>query len=820
MEFDYSNINLPVKEVIPEIKKELNNTSTLILKAPTGAGKSTLVPLTLLNEPWLKGKKILMLEPRRLAAKTVATRMAHLISEPIGDSIGYRIRFEKKTSKNTKLEVLTEGILTRMIQEDNSLEDVGLVIFDEFHERSIHADIAMALCREAQTILRPDLRILVMSATLDMPQLSEILQAPIVESKGRLFPVEVKYGGDTDMKMLPELMSRIIKSAVNKNDGDVLAFLPGQGEIKRCHEILQNSLKNFVILPLYGQLPPNKQFAAITPNKDGKRKVVLATNIAETSLTIEGIKIVVDSGFERVSKFNPNSGLSRLETVLISKQSADQRKGRAGRLSEGTCYRMWTKATHSRLAKTGTPEIEQADLSSLMLDMAKWGVIDPNELNWLTPPPRKNIIKASQLLHEIEALENNRITAHGKRLNKLPTHPRIAHMLVRAEEEGQLALATDIAPLFEEKDPLPQEPGININIRIEALRRYRRDKVGQKSLGSIEKLASQYRKLFDIKTDNGPVNDFETGLLIATAYPERIACARPGNNAQFQMANGKLASAGHRDDLANEPWLAIANVSERDHSGKIFSASPINPTDLAPLIKHKEIITWNTKNGGLVAESQMRIGNIILKSTPLPNPNPEALVKAISDAIEKQGSSLLNWNEEVSQWQNRIISLKKWNPKQKWPDVQMSTLLLTNSEWLTPYLIGIKKPADLKKLNLFEILEYSLPIELQATLKKLAPQNVKLPNGTYAKLEYQENASPPVLSVPLQRCFGMLKTPSVNNGKINVLMHLLSPGYKIVQVTSDLESFWSGTYFDIRKELKIRYNKHAWPKNPTAKKID
>ena len=357
---------------------------------------------------------------------------------------------------------------------------------------------------------------------------------------------------------------------------------------------------------------------------------------------------------------------------------------------------------------------------------------------------------------------------------------------MRAEEEGQLALATDIAPLFEEKDPLPQEPGIDINIRIEALRRYRRDKVGQKSLGSIEKLASQYRKLFDIKTDNGLVNDFETGLLIATAYPERIACARPGNNAQFQMANGKLASAGHRDDLAHEPWLAVANVSERDHSGKIFSASPINPKDLAPLIKHKEIITWNTKNGGLVAESQMRIGNIILKSTPLPNPNPEALVKAISDAIEKQGSSLLNWNEEVSQWQNRIISLKTWNPKQKWPDVQMSTLLLTNSEWLTPYLIGIKKPADLKKLNLFEILEYSLPIELQATLKKFAPQKVKLPNETYAKLEYQENASPPVLSVPLQRCFGMLKTPSVNNGKVNVLMHLLSPGYKIVQVTSDL----------------------------------
>lgn len=820
MDFDYSNINLPVKEVIPNIKKELNSSSTLILKAPTGAGKSTLVPLTLLNEPWLNGKKILMLEPRRLAAKTVAIRMADLLDEPIGETIGYKIRFDNKTGKSTRLEVLTEGILTRMIQEDNSLEDIGLVIFDEFHERSIHADLAMALCRELQSIIRQDLRILVMSATLDIPKLSEILQAPIIESKGKLFPVEVIYSGDTDAKMLPELISRLIKIAVEKHDGDTLAFLPGQGEIKKCEAILKNLLKGFEIHPLYGQLPPNKQFAAIRPSKKGKRKIVLSTNIAETSLTIEGIKIVVDSGFERISKFNPNSGLSRLETVHISKQSADQRKGRAGRLSPGICYRMWTKATHSQLAEIGIPEIEQADLSSLMLDIAKWGIIDPNELSWLSIPPRKNVIKANQLLHEIDALENHRITNHGKRLHKLPTHPRIANMLIRAQAENQLALATDIAPMFEEKDPLPLEPAIDINIRIEALRRFRRDKNGSKSLGKIEKLASQYRKLFNIEADNSHVNDFETGLLIATAYPERIACARPGNNAQFQMANGKLASAGHRDDLANEPWLAIANVNERDHSGKIFSASPINPKDLMPLIKHKEIITWNTKNGGLIAESQMRIGNIILKSTPLPDPDPNAITKAISDAIEKQGGSLLNWNEKVSQWQNRIISLKKWNPQQKWPDVQMSTLLLTNSEWLTPYLIGVKKPADLKKLNLFEILEYSIPQDLQKILKKLAPEKVKLPNGTFAKLEYQENASPPILSVPLQRCFGMLKTPSVNDGKINVLMHLLSPGYKIVQVTSDLESFWSGTYFEIRKEMRIKYNKHAWPKNPTSQKLD
>lgn len=814
MKFNYNSIDLPVKEVIPEIQQKLENSSTLILKAPTGAGKSTLVPLALLEETWLKGKKIIMLEPRRLAAKTVATRMAELLGEKVGESVGYKIRFENKTSKSTRLEVLTEGILTRMIQEDNGLEDVGLVIFDEFHERSIHADVAMALCRESQQVLRPDLRILVMSATLDMPQLSAMLDAPIVESKGRLFNVDIEYVGESDFKMLPELAARVVKNAIEKNEGDILVFLPGQGEIRKCEELLKRSLKGIMIHPLYGQLPHNKQTAAILPNRDGKRKIILSTNIAETSLTIEGIKVVIDSGYERVAKFNPNSGLSRLETVQISKESADQRKGRAGRLTEGTCYRMWTLATHSRLSETGTPEIEQADLSSLMLDMAKWGIVDPNELSWLSPPPKKNSILANKLLHEIGALENNRITEHGNELHQLPTHPRIAHMLIHAKEEGQLGLATDLAPLFEEKDPLPQEHGIDINIRIEALRRYRKDKTGSKQLGRIEKLSKQYRQMFDIEADNGPVNDFETGLLIATAYPERIACARPGNNAQFQLANGRLASAGHRDDLAFEPWLAIANVNERDNGGKIFMASALNPTDLAPLIKHKEIITWNTKDGGLVAESQMRIGNIILKSTPLPNPDPAALNQAISEAIQKEGAWLLDWNKEVKQWQNRIISLKKWNPGYKWPDVQTNTLLLTNSEWLTPYLNTIKKPADLKKIDLLEVLHYSLPIDLQESLNKLAPKRIQLPNGTYANLDYQENGSEPILSVPLQRCFGLLSTPKVNNGKVSVLMHLLSPGFKIVQVTSDLESFWSNTYFDIRKELKIRYAKHAWPEDP------
>ena len=820
MAFNYNQFNLPVAEVIPQIKEGLANNTTLIIKAPTGAGKSTLLPIALLEEEWLKGKKIIMLEPRRLAAKTVAMRMADMLGEKAGETVGYRIRFEQKISKQTRLEVVTEGILTRLIQEDNTLEDVGLIIFDEFHERSIHADLAMAFSKEVQGVLREDLRIIVMSATINMPELASRLDAVEVESKGRMFPVDVHYVGDADWDLLPELVHKTVKDAVKKHPGDTLVFLPGQREITQTLEKLERSLPDFKVVPLYGQLPPAKQFSAIMPDKGGKRKIVLATNIAETSLTIEGIKIVVDSGFERVSKFNPKSGLSRLETAMISKESADQRKGRAGRLSEGVCYRLWSKATHSRIKEQGTPEIEQADLSSLVLDLAKWGIVNANELFWVTPPPNANLKKARQLLHDLGALENSKITNHGKELHKLPTHPRIAQMLVHAKQLDKLALATDIAPLLEEKDPLPPHSGIDINLRIEALRRYRKDQHGAKQFGRIEKLAEQYRRMFNIKADNGLVNDFETGLLIANAYPERIASSRPGNNAQFQMANGKLAAAGHRDDLAHEQWLAVAHVSERDHSGKIFMASPINPQDLADKVVTREVVKWDTDDGGIIANTELRIGSIILKSTRIQHPDPEKLVEAISDAITDKGLQLLDWNEKVLQLLNRVQSLKKWNPSQTWPNFSIETLLATNKEWITPYLSGIKKPNELKKIDLKQILFYSLTPENQADLEKLAPQKVKLPlTGTFVKLQYQENNSAPVLSMPLQRCFGMLETPKVNGGKMNVLMHLLSPGYKIVQITNDLESFWKSAYFEVRKELRSKYKRHNWPEDPLNEMI-
>lgn len=814
MSFDPFSIDLPVKEIIPEVLQHLQNGNTLIINAPAGAGKSTLLPLSFLKEPWFEGKKILMLEPRRLAAKAIASRMAYFLGEQVGETIGYRIRFENRTSANTRIEVLTEGILTRMLQNDNELKDVAMVIFDEFHERSIHADVALALCRESQQVLRPDLKLLIMSATLDMPQLTRLLGSKAVTSQGRLFPVDINYEGDTDITTLPEQCARVIMKAIKANEGDVLVFLPGQGEIIRTQEILQQKLRGFAIMPLYGSLPMNRQHAAIFPHKEGKRKVVLATSIAETSLTIEGITMVVDSGFGRTSKFDPKSGLSRLQTIQISKDSADQRAGRAGRLSPGVCYRMWSKTTHSRMTEHLLPQILETDLASLMLDMAQWGVIDINQLTWLTPPPKGAVLQASNTLHELDALEHGKITPQGTKMLKLPCHPRIAHMLLMADEDDNVALAADIAAFLEERDPLGREAGIDINTRIEALRRYRNQNRTGGRMAKLKKVADSYLKLFKLEAENEMPDPYETGVMLTYAYPERIAHARPGNNAQFKLANGKIAAAGHKDDLANEAWLAIAHMDARDGLGKIFMASPLNPTDLAPLVKEQEIIKWDTEDGGLIATKELRIGNIVLQSSPLPEPDESHTIKAISEAIKKEGEQLLDFNEQVTQWQNRVLSLKKWRPNDEWPDVSTTTLLMTNNEWLTPYLSAVKKPAQLKKIDLVTVLQHHLSFDKQAKLDQLAPAKLSVPSGSKIEIKYRPDGMPPVLAVRIQEVFGLAETPKINGGKKSMLLHLLSPGFKPVQITDDLKSFWRNTYFEVKKELKRRYPKHVWPEDP------
>ena len=812
--FDYTQIALPASEIVPQMRQHLQTENTLIVKAPPGAGKSTLLPLSLLDEPWLEGKRILMLEPRRLAARSIAARMSDLLEEQIGMTVGYRIRFENRIGKTTRIEVLTEGILTRMLHDDNALDGVGMVIFDEFHERNLHADVAMALCREAQQVLRPDLRIMVMSATMDMPMLASMLQAKIVESAGRQFPVDIQYCGDADPYSLPAQMAGVIQKAARENEGDVLAFLPGQSEILQCESLLKNTLPHFSIHPLYGQLPQHKQNAAIWPNKEGRRKVVLATSIAETSLTIEGIKSVVDCGLGRYSQFDPNSGLSRLETKAISIDEADQRAGRAGRLSKGVCYRMWSPYIHATLDIHRKPEIEQADLADLVLDLAQWGVNNAHELAWLSPPPQGSLSQASDLLHELDALDNNKITVHGKAIHRIPCHPRIAHMLVKAQEIDLLPLATDLAAVIEERDFMPQGTGIDINLRIEALRKFRKHQGNGKQLSHIERVASSYRKLYHIEAENGMVDVNATGVLLAQAYPERIACSRPGNNAQFQLANGRLASVNHKDELAHEAWLAVAHIDAREGMGKIFTASPLDPRDLAPMLKERERIRWDAENACVSARKDLCIGNIVLRSTPIDKPKEEDVQTVICEAIRKEGRQLLEFTAAVEQWQARVESLRMWRKEENWPIASTEHLLSTAKEWLSPYLNGVRKAQQLKKLNLFEILQNSLSWEQQQELQRLCPVKTEVPSGSSINIEYKLDGSTPFLAVRLQEVFGLQKSPTVNDGKTPVIMHLLSPGFKPVQITSDLKSFWQNTYFEVKSELRRRYPKHSWPDNP------
>jgi ATP-dependent helicase HrpB len=814
MIFNPTAIPLPINDIIPEIRDTLTKQNTLIISAPPGAGKSTLLPLALMDEPWLEGKKIIMLEPRRLAARTIAARMASLLNQAVGKDVGYRIRFDNKVSKATRIEVVTEGILTRMMQSDNALEGIGMVIFDEFHERSLFADIALVLCHEAQQVLRNDLRMVVMSATLNMPQLITMLKAPAAQSEGRLHPVETMHTGNHDLMMIPENVAHAISTAVKNDRGDILAFLPGEGEIRRCEEILKRNLSDISIHPLYGQLPPAAQMAAIHPHRQGKRKIVLATSIAETSLTIEGVSIVVDSGYGRTLRYDPGTGLSRLTTIDITRDVADQRAGRAGRLGPGKCYRLWTLADENRMAEHRVPEIEESDLSSMMLDLFQWGISDVYSLNWPTPPPKSHVDEATETLQQLGAIENGQITTHGHDMAALPCHPRIAHMMLMAQKSNQLPLASDLAALLEERDPMPRETGIDINLRIEALRRQRAQNRNSKIWSRIEKLAESYLKLFNGRSDNGSFDPYDTGLLLVHAYPDRIASARPGNDARFQLSNGSYAMASHKDDLAHEPWLTVAHLDARSGMGKIFLAAPLSPTDLAPLVKSSSTITWDNRKGGLVATEDLRIGSIVLQSKPLPHTDPETVISAICEAIQKEGENLLNFNDDVQQWQNRVLSLRKWCSEENWPDVSTPTLLKTCREWLAPYLGGIKRNDELQKIDLTRALHYHIDYKKQSALESLAPMKITVPSGSVIKLTYQPDGSAPVLAVRLQELFGLADTPTVNNGKVPVLLHLLSPGFKPVQVTTDLHSFWNNTYFEVRKELKNRYPKHVWPDDP------
>jgi len=808
---------LPIIEIIPDLKKGLAEHNTLILQAAPGAGKSTYLPLQLLNEPWLAGKKIILLEPRRLAAKTVASRLAFQLNEEVGETVGYKIRFENKISKSTRLEILTEGILTRMLQEDGALENIGLIIFDEFHERSLHADLALALTREIQTILRPDLRILIMSATIDGEKLSSVLNnAPIITSKGRQHSIKFNYEGADEKIPLHLQMARVIKKAMNENSGDILAFFPGAGEIARTAEILEREKINAKIFPLFGDMPIHLQQEAILPAKNGERKIVLATSLAETSLTIEGVNIVVDCGFSRVPKFDTRSGLTRLETIRVTKDSADQRAGRAGRLGPGICYRLWTEGFNHHLVPHRSAEILDADLAPLVLELSNWGTEEINSLTWLSTPPAGTVMQAKELLEQLGALEKNKISIRGKEMLRLPTHPRIAHLLIEGRKSKQHSLACDIAALLEERDPLPKEAGADLVLRIEVLRKFRRKEfvnADKKRLERIERIAQQWRKLIGTEIENSNPNHEEVGKLIAAAYPERIG--KMETQGRFRLANGRMAKLEDGDSLINEKWLAISNLDGgTSKDGNIYIAAPLNPKDISYLASEKKTIEWDDKKGELIAKIEKRVGEIILESKAIKNISEEEKIKILIDAVRKNGMELLDWKEEVTDWLARIECAKKWNESGNWPNVNREYLLSNAMEWLAPYLSQVKRKEDFKKLDLLTILSSTLSYEQQHRLEKLVPEKIIVPSGSFIRIQYNADGNFPVLAVRLQELFGMLETPTVCDGKIKLMMHLLSPAYRPVQVTQDLMSFWQNTYPEVRKELRMRYPRHSWPEDP------
>jgi len=820
---------LPILEILPEIKKSLSSHNVLILQAPPGAGKSTVLPLHLLDEKWLGGKKILMLEPRRLAAKSVANRMATIINEQTGATIGYRVRFEKKTSSETRIEVITEGLLTRMLQQNISCEDVGLIIFDEFHERSLHADLALALCLEIQKVLREDLRILIMSATLDGEKISSLLgNAPVLYCLGKQFPIKLFYlpqekenfGSFGSAPTLTMQTVNVIRKVLSNQEGDILVFLPGVGEIRSAKELLEKEFANISFQPLYGDLPMQKQQEATLLHPQGKRKVVLSTSIAETSLTIEGIKIVIDSGYCRVPRFDHKTSLTRLETIPISQDIATQRAGRSGRTAAGICYRLWSEASHLKLLPHRKPEIMEADLAPVIIELAQWGVSNINSLTWLNIPPNNSVLQAQKVLEELGAIKLSKITLRGKEMLRLPTHPRIAHLLLEGKSFNLISLATDIAAILEERDPLQKEAGANLTLRIEALRKWRKNEfvlADKIILERIERLALHWRKYFSIIIDNSSPIDQEVGKLLAAAYPERIAKKHEQSN-RFRLSNGKIAKLNENDPLCHEIYLAAAHLDGGNNEGRIYLAAPLCYEDILHLTTEKKVVAWDYQNDILIARNEKRIGEIIIESKPMKVIPEEDHLKILLELVRKEGFLLFNQTEQLINWKARIASVKLWRPNDAWPDLSDENLLNSIENWLSPFITNITKKKDFLKLDLSNILLSLLSYSQTQQLDILAPAKIKVPSGSLVSLSYESDGGLPILAVRLQEMFGLLTTPTVNEGRTEIILHLLSPGYKPVQITKDLKSFWKNAYPDVRKELRIRYKRHFWPEDPLEAK--
>ena len=817
---------LPIEPVIGSVRAALRNGRAVVLQAPPGAGKTTRVPLALLDEEWLDGRRIVMLEPRRLATRAAARRMASLRDEDVGETIGYRMRMDSRVGKRTQIEVVTDGILIRMLQDDPSLGGIGVVIFDEFHERGLDADLGLALSIEAQTHLREDLRIVVMSATLDGARVASLLgDAPVITSEGRSFPVETRYLPSAPGERFDSAVVAGINRALREAEGSLLVFLPGVGEIRRVERMLGESDlgPHIRIAPLYGELPQAAQDAALLPAPPGTRKIVLATSIAETSLTIEGIGIVVDGGLMRVPRFEPRSGMTRLETIKVSQASADQRRGRAGRLGPGICYRLWSESEHRLLPRFSAAEIVAADLAPLALDLARWGAAAA-DLAFLDPPPAAALAQAEALLAGLGGLDGDgRITAHGRAMAGLGLHPRLAHMMLAGNALGAGALACDIAALLSLRDVVKAAPGArdaDLRLRLELI-------VGEGGslhgltvdrflLRQVRQQAGEWRRRIGASAERGSLE--RAGVLLALAYPDRIAQRRPGAAGQFRLSNGRGAVLPPTDPLAAADYLAVAELDGDKREARIFLAAPLALAEIeeafADRLERRDMVEWEPRENAVLARRQLRLGELVLRDEALREPPRAAIAAALIAAIRASGLAVLPWSKEAIQLRARVMFLRRIEGDAAgWPDLGDEALLAGLEEWLAPSLDGITRLAQLERLDLAAILRARLDWAQQRALDEKAPSHLAVPSGSRLAIDYDAGETP-TLAVRLQEMFGEAATPRIAGGRVALRLQLLSPAGRPLQVTRDRAGFWATSYRVVRAEMRGRYPKHAWPEDP------
>jgi ATP-dependent helicase HrpB len=816
---------LPIESALPELRAALANAGAAVLQAPPGAGKTTRVPLALLDEPWLAGRRIVMLEPRRLAARAAAGHMARMLGQDVGGTVGYRVKMDTRVGPSTRIEVVTEGVLTRMLQSDPALEGTGLVVFDEFHERSLHADLGLALTLQSRALLREDLRVLVMSATLDGAPVAALLGgAPVVTSEGRSFPVDVRYLPSRPEGRVEPAVARTVRQALDTSEGDVLVFLPGAGEIGRVEEMLRDAdlPPGVRVMPLYGNLPQPAQDEAIAPSPPGRRKVVLSTSIAETSLTIEGVRVVVDSGLMRVPRFSPRTGMTRLETVTVSRASAVQRAGRAGRVAPGVCWRMWPEHAQAGLVPHGTPEILDADLAPLALELAAWGVADPAELAWLDPPPPAAFAQARELLAELGALDRaGAATPHGRRMSSLPLHPRLAHMILRAKEMGLGGLACDLAALLSERDVFRRgdgPPDADLRLRLEALRDLASNRRvrGSADVGALRRVMAEgreWRRRLGVRGEDGDPSG--AGLLLALAYPDRIGQRRAGRPGRYLLRNGRGATLMDGDPLSASAYLVAAELDGTGRESRVYLAAPVELEEIerhfAEQVETEETVAWDAEARAVRARRRERLGALVLHEAPLADADPDLVSAALLEAIAAAGIDALPWSKGTTQLRERILLMHRHDPS--WPDVSDAALLEGLAEWLGPYVYGLSRWDEVQRLDLTDILLNLLGWERRTALDDLAPSHLEVPSGSRIPIDYADPDAP-VLAARLQELFGMTETPRVGGGRVPLVIHLLSPAHRPVQVTRDLASFWRSGYFEVKKDLKGRYPKHYWPDDP------